>query len=68
VEYGGAQEFPFVVSDPGCYPDHWEVRFDRLFLYYENLPALTCDISIQALQSYSGNAITMPMRIYEMYK
>ena len=61
-------ELPFTVSDPNCYPNHRETRFDRLFLYYENLPAVTCDVTTQALKAYNGTTTVMPMRIYEMYR
>ena len=64
----GNNQLPFTVSDSECQPSHRETRFDRLFLYYENLPAITCDISTQALKAYDGTGTIMPMRIYEMYK
>lgn len=59
---------PFTVSDQSCIPSHRETRFDRLFLYYDNLPVTTCDISISALKAYSGSTTVMPFRVYEMYR
>lgn len=59
---------PFTVSDYNCQPSHRETKFDRLFLYYENLPAVTCDITIPALKAYNGIPVIQPMRVYEMYR
>gem|GEM_PF-3061897 len=68
-EYGyTSSPTPFVVSDRHCQPTHRETRFDRLFLYYENLQAGVCDITIPALKAYSGTTTVMPMRVWEMYK
>lgn len=66
--FGFQPQLPFTVSDYHCMPSHWETRFDRLFLYYDNLTASTCDITTQALRAYNGTTTIMPMRIYEMYK
>jgi hypothetical protein len=60
--------YPFTVSDSHCYPDHWETRYDRLFLYYDVLPTGTCDITIDALKAYNGNTTVMPFRVWEMYR
>ncbi len=53
-EYGDRQPtpLPFTLSDEHCRPTHYEVRFDRLFLYYETLEPGTCDISIPAIRAY----------------
>jgi uncharacterized protein YfaS (alpha-2-macroglobulin family) len=59
---------PFTISDYNCQPSHRETKFDRLFLYYDSLQAITCDISIQALKAYTGTPIIQPMRVYEMYR
>ena len=59
---------PFTTSDYHCQPSHRETKFDRLFLYYDTLPATTCDISIPALKAYKGTPVIQPMRVYEMYK
>lgn len=64
----GTQNYPFTVSDRHCYPNHWETRFDRLFLFYDNLPAGTCDITVEALKAYEWNTTVMPFRIWEMYR
>lgn len=60
--------FPFTISDFNCQPSHREIKFDRLFLYYEQLEAITCDVSIQALKAYNGTPVIQPMRVYEMYR
>lgn len=59
---------PFEVSDYQCTPDHWEVRFDRLFFYYDSLPPITCDISVKMIKSYDWDTTIMPMTISEIYK
>lgn len=59
---------PFQVSDHACIPNHWETRFDRLFLYYNTLPPITCDISIALLKAYNGTTTIMPMTVSELYK
>ncbi len=61
---------PFEVEGSyACQPNHFEVRYDRLFLYYDTMPAWTrCGISIQAIKSLTGKAGVMPTRVYEMYR
>lgn len=61
-------QLPFDMSDYNCMPDHWEVKFDRLFLYYDNLAPTSCDISIPMIKAYNGTATVMPMSIQEMYR
>ena len=60
---------PFSVrGSPACRPDYWEVRFDRLFLYYHQLASASdCMVSIETLKAYQGQAQTMPARLREMY-
>ena len=51
-----------------CQPDHYEVRFDRLFLYYRLLsPDVSCEVSIPWLVAYTWSAISVPSRIRQMY-
>jgi Bacterial Alpha-2-macroglobulin MG10 domain len=59
---------PFDLSDSHCTPTHRETRYDQLYLYYDTLPAVTCDITIPLLKAYNGNAVIMPMTVSEMYK
>ena len=66
--YRSPPPVPFTMSDPACQPTHRETRFDRLFLYYETLQPITCDIAIPVLKAYNGSTTVMPMRVYEMYK
>lgn len=62
-------ELPFTVEGGRwCRPDHYEVRFDRLFLYYSTLEAnQSCRITIPILKAYSGSTITVPSKLYQMY-
>lgn len=62
-------DLPFTVDGwYSCKPDHYEVRFDRLFLYYNNLEAnQSCRITIPILKAYSGSTITVPSKLYQMY-
>lgn len=64
------RDLPFHVAGGNryCYPSHREVRFDRLFLYYEKLPAgISCELSFKWLKAYEGTAQVMPTRLREMY-
>lgn len=62
-------DLPFVVDGwYSCRPDHYEVRFDRLFLYYNTLEAnQSCRITIPILKAYSGDVVIMPSKFYQMY-
>jgi uncharacterized protein YfaS (alpha-2-macroglobulin family) len=66
-DYAG-QALPFDLSDGQCTPTHREVRFDQLYLYYDTLPAITCDITVPLLKAYNGKTVIMPMTVSEMYK
>lgn len=55
-----------LMSDGHCRPDHYELRYDRVVLYYESLEPWTCDIYFPALQTFSGSVMTMPIGLYEM--
>ena len=49
----GNEKEPFEITGPRvCHPDHFEVRYDKLFLYYDQLRAgIRCDVSIEAIKS-----------------
>jgi hypothetical protein len=48
---------------------HYEVRFDRLFLYFGRLYAGDdCQIRIRTIKAYNGTANQMPVHIFEMYR
>ena len=48
---------------------HYEVRFDRLFLYFNELPANTnCKIRIKTIKAFNWKTNIMPVHIFEMYK
>lgn len=52
-----------------CYPQHYEVRYDHLFLYYDQLPKdAGCFASFKVMTTHLGKTITGPMKIREMYK
>ncbi len=67
-DYGFGTQLPFKLSDYGCTPNHWEINYDKLFLYYDSLPPITCDVSIPLLKAYNGNTTIMPMSVSEIYK
>ncbi len=60
---------PFTVEwNYNCQPSHYEVRFDRLFLYYDTLEAnQSCRITIPAIVAYSGSTVSMSSKIWQMY-
>jgi len=48
---------------------HYEVRFDRLFLYFNELPANTsCTVQIKTIKAFEWKTSIMPVHIFEMYK
>ena len=48
---------------------HYEIRFDRLFLYFDHLDKNTsCTVKINTIKAFKGKAYTMPVHIFEMYK
>ncbi len=48
---------------------HYEVRFDRLFLYFDRLPANTsCNVDIKTIKAFEWKTNIMPVHIFEMYK
>lgn len=59
---------PFDMSDDRCMPTHRETKYDKLFLYYSTLPAITCDVSIPVIKAYNGKTTIMPMTVSEMFK
>ena len=51
-----------------CRPTHFEVRFDKLFLYYDNLPVgANCTVTMRMMKTHDANTILMPSRLFEMY-
>ena len=48
---------------------HYEVRFDRLFIYYNQLPSnTTCGFRIKTIKAFEWKTKIMPVHIFEMYK
>lgn len=70
AEWVGSEHMPFEIEwEYACRPDHFEVRYDRLFLYYDQLDAgVRCDIHIETIKSLSGKSRVMPSRLFEMYR
>jgi len=62
-------DVPFTVEGSRwCRPDHYEVRFDRLFLYYNTLESnQSCRITIPILRAYHGESIMVPAKLWQMY-
>lgn len=58
------RSLPFVIN-PQCYPDHYEIRYDRIVLTYHGLSSATCTISVPVIKQYDGQASVMPLKIYE---
>lgn len=51
-----------------CWPTHYEVKFDQLFLYYSNLPAgAWCKVDIQMMKTHNAQINTTPIKLWEMY-
>lgn len=67
--YYYGEDLPFGFGNNwNCRPDHWEVRFDRLFLYYNHLTAGTsCQFDIAGIKAFDGTSNLQPSRIWEMY-
>jgi hypothetical protein len=64
----GKSKQPIKFSGPECIPDHWEIRFDRVFIYHEQMRVgQVCEFELEALVSYAGDFHVMPMRLREMY-
>jgi len=67
------QNNPFALSfhvDGGwwCLPTHYEMRFDRVYLYYELLEAdLSCRMRIPMIKSFDGSVVPLPSRLYQLY-
>ena len=67
------QDLPFTYNTNGsysrnCRPSHWEVRFDRLFLYYNRLSTGTsCQFDIEWIKAFDGVSNLQPSKIWEMY-
>ncbi len=51
-----------------CYPSHYEVRFDKLFLYYDALSAgAGCRISFDTIKTHYGKVNVLPTQAFQMY-
>jgi len=51
-----------------CYPDHYEVRFDKLFLYYDNLPTgAGCEVEFSLMKTHNGSIEILHHNLFEMY-
>lgn len=51
-----------------CYPSYYEVKYDRLFLYYNNLPKwASCSIEFKATKTHNWSFVPMPVKLFEMY-
>jgi hypothetical protein len=51
-----------------CYPSHYEVRFDKLFLYYDSLSAgAGCRISFDTIKTHYGKVNVLPTQAFQMY-
>lgn len=52
-----------------CMPDNYEIRFDRLFLYYNSLPKWAhCRVSFLWYKTHNWDTQIMPSKLFEMYK
>jgi hypothetical protein len=51
-----------------CQPDHYEIRYDRLFLYYDDLPAgAGCEVDFSLIKTHNGVADVLSQELFEMY-
>lgn len=51
-----------------CTPKHFEVRYDKLFLYYESLNAgASCTITFNVVKTHEGKTRMPFIRLFEMY-
>lgn len=51
-----------------CVPDHFEVRFDRLFMYYSKINKdLTCKVKLKWIKTHDWKLNIMPSKLFEMY-
>jgi hypothetical protein len=52
----------------GCTPTYYEMRFDRVFLYYEMLESnAACRIDVPMLRSFSWTIVPLPSRLFQLY-
>lgn len=65
--YGSDLPFDFG-ENYRCRPSYWQVKFDRLFLYYDNLAKdTTCKFTIKGIKSFDWVSNLQPSKIWEMY-
>ncbi len=51
-----------------CMPTHYEIRYDRLVVFYDNLPAgASCDISFRTAKTHDAAIQPATISVYEMY-
>ncbi len=51
-----------------CTPTYYEVQFDRLFLYYESLPAgAACTVWFRTIKTHDATLPLMQSSLFEMY-
>jgi len=51
-----------------CRPDHYEIRYDRLFLYYDDLPAgAGCEVTFSLMKTHDGAINLLYHNLFEMY-
>lgn len=52
-----------------CQPTHFEVRYDRLFLYYDYLPANAgCEINFSTMNTHNASIQSISATAFEMYR
>lgn len=52
-----------------CWPTYYEVKYDRLFLYYDKLPAwAACKINFNIMKTHNWEINISPINLFEMYK
>jgi len=51
-----------------CRPDYYEIRYDRLFLYYEHLPKnASCEVEFTIMKTHVGVTNVLSSNFFEMY-
>jgi len=51
-----------------CNPNHYEIRYDRLFLYYNKLPSgAACEVNFSLMKTHNWVANMLNHSLFEMY-
>lgn len=51
-----------------CLPDHFELMFDRLFIYYDNMKSwVICELKFKWIKTHDWKVNIMPAKLFEMY-